>query len=330
MKTLKRFLCVAMIQAMPLLSAVLPTTGNAQTYPSAPIKLVVPFAGGGGTDAVARAVAQSLSQTVGQPVIVENRPGAAGALGTLNVVRARADGYTLLLGSNGPIAINPSLDEKLSYEPAKDLIAVSAIASVPFLLVANTGFPANNIQELIQIAKTKPGEVNFASPGTGTTNHLVGELLKTMARIDMVHIPYKGAAPAMNDVAGGTVQIMSGDISTLLPMIEGGRLKPLAVTGARRSPLIPNVPTVAESGVPGFEANGWFGLYAPAETPHEIISKLVDAMTVVLKDPEVTNRIAALGGTTLSLSGNAFTEFSAKERAKWKGVIDAHNIKAAK
>ncbi|HEY9281010.1 MAG TPA: tripartite tricarboxylate transporter substrate binding protein [Eoetvoesiella sp.] len=329
MSTLKRILRRAIVRALPLLGTIfLPALAAAQVYPAAPIKLVVPFSGGGGTDAVARVVAQSLAETIGQPVIVENRPGAAGALGTINVVRSRADGYTLLLGSNGPIAINPSLDPKLGYEPIRDLVAVSGIASVPFLLVANTDFPANNIEELIKIAKNKPGTVNFASPGTGTTNHLVGELLKTMTHIDMVHIPYKGAAPAMNDVASGVVQIMSGDINTLLPMIDSGRIKPVAVTGAKRSRLVSKVPTVAESGVPGFEANGWFGLFAPAGTPPEILSKLSDAMAIVLKNPDVVSRIDALGGTPLLLSGKAFEDFSEKERAKWKEVIDAHNIMA--
>lgn len=321
-------------RALPLLAAmvsaaVLPAAAVAQSYPSFPIKLVVPFAPAGGTDAVARAVAQSLSKQLGQTVVVENRPGAAGALGTMNVVRAKPDGYTLLLGSNGPIAVSPGLDPKVQYDPARDLVAVAGIAAVPFLLAANKELPANTVSELLALARSKPGTINFASPGTGTTNHLVGELLNTMAKVNMVHIPYKGAAPAMNDVAGGTVQFMSGDISTLLPMIQGGRLKALAVTGAARSPLLASVPTVAESGVPGFEANGWFGLFAPKDTPQDVVTKLSGAVSLALADPEVKERIATLGGATMPMSSETFTDFSAKERAKWKKVIDTNQIKAA-
>lgn len=319
-------------RALPLLAAAvttaaLPAAAVAQPYPSSPIKLVVPFAPAGGTDAVARAVAQSLSRQLGQTVVVENRPGAAGALGTMNVVRAKPDGYTLLLGSNGPIAVSPSLDPKLQYDPARDLVAVANIAAVPFLLAANKDLPANTVGELLALARSKPGAINFASPGTGTTNHLVGELLNTMAKVNMVHIPYKGAAPAMNDVAGGTVQFMSGDISTLLPMIQGGRLKALAVTGAARSPLLPSVPTVAESGVPGFEANGWFGLFAPKDTPRDVVTTLSGAVRQALADPEVMERIATLGGVTMPMPSDTFTDFSAKERTKWKKVIDTNQIK---
>jgi len=311
----------------PLLLATQWSMALAQPFPSAPVKLVVPFAPAGGTDAVARAVAQSLGKQLGQPVIVENRPGAAGALGSLAVARAPADGYTLLLGSNGPIAISPSLDPKLPYDPARDLRPVAAVAAVPFMLVANRNLPANDVKGLVELARRKPGAINFASPGTGTTNHLVGELLKTMAKVEMVHIPYKGASPAMNDVASGVVQFMSGDINTLLPMIQGGRLKPLAVTGAARSNLVPDVPTVAESGIAGFEATGWFGLFAPAATPRPVVDRLAAAVAAALKDPEVDERIKALGGAPLELSGDAFGAYAAKERAKWKQVIDAHQIK---
>lgn len=305
----------------------MPAFANAKEYPSAPITLVVPFPGGGGTDSIGRAVAQAMAKSLGQPVIVENRPGATGALGTLQVVRAKPDGYTLLLGSNGTISINPSLDKKLPYNPVRDLTPVSTIASVPFLLVANNEFAANNIQELIQIAKAEPGVVNFASTGTGSTNHLVGEMLKSKAHLDMVHIPYKGAAPAMNDVAGGTVQFMSGDINTLLPMIQGGKLKPLAVTGSKRSALIPKVPTVSESGIPDFEANGWFGLYAPAGTSENVIHKLEQAMSEALKDPEVINRVNALGGVLISYTGEKFKAFQEKERIRWKEIIQENNIR---
>lgn len=312
-----------------LMALALPAGAAMAAYPDAPIKLVVPFSPGGGTDTVARAAAQSLSKHLKQTVIVENRPGAAGAVGTMAVVRAQPDGYTLLLGSNGPIAISPSLDPKLPYDPARDLTAVAALAAMPFLLASNQQFEANDVKGLLDIARAKPGVLNFASPGTGTTNHLVGELLKTMGQVNMVHIPYKGASLAMNDVAGGSVHFMSGDINTLLPAIQNERLKPLAVTGAQRSPLLPHVPTVAESGLPGFEASGWFGLFAPAGTPEAIVDTLAKAVDKALEDPDVLTRIKALGGNALPLSGKAFGEFTASEGKKWKSVIDAHQLSAS-
>ncbi len=316
----------ALLYGLLVLVNGLPATVSAQAYPSAPITLVAPFPAGGGTDGIARAVAQALSNALGKPVVVENRPGAAGSIGSVHVVRSKPDGYTLLLGSNGPIAINPGLDPSLPYDPSRDLKGVGAIASVPFLLGANAKFEANNIGELVKMAKAEPGKINFASAGTGTTNHLVGELLKTMTGIDMVHIPYKGVSAAMNDVAGGVVQLMSGDISTMLPLIQQGKIKPLAVTGIKRSALIPEVPTIAESGVTGFEANGWFGLYAPAKTPAKVVQTLETAMTKVIADKGVIERVQSLGGTILPLSGKAFDDFSAKERNKWKQVIDAHQL----
>lgn len=314
------------IFASLLLAAPLPMA-LAQPFPSAPVKLVVPFAPAGGTDAVARAVAQSLGKQLGQSVIVENRPGAAGALGSLAVVRAPADGYTLLLGSNGPIAISPSLDPKLLYDPARDLRPVAAVASVPFMLVANRNLPANDVKGLVELARRKPGAINFASPGTGTTNHLVGELLKTMAKVEMVHIPYKGASPAMNDVASGVVQFMSGDINTLLPMIQGGRLKPLAVTGATRSSLVPDVPTVAESGIAGFEATGWFGLFAPAATPGPAVDKLAAAAQATLADPDTRRRIAQLGVEPGGLDRTAFLRFFTSQYEEYGTIVRQLGIK---
>lgn len=322
----KMKICKTFVQSILLTASVLPMAVLAQTYPVGPITLVVPFPAGGGTDGIARSVAQSLSTAVGKPVVVENRPGAAGSIGSVHVVRSKPDGYTLLLGSNGPIAINPGLDPALPYSPAKDLKGIAAIASVPFLLGANSKFKGNTIEDVITMAKASPGSINFASAGTGTTNHLVGELLKTMTGIDMVHIPYKGVAAAMNDVAGGVVQLVSGDISTMLPLIQQGKIKPLAVTGSERSALIPDVKTVAESGVPGFEANGWFGLYVPAKTPAPVIDKLTAAMQKVIADQSVIDRVRSLGGEILPLSGNTFDDFAEKERRKWKDVIESIHL----
>ena len=235
-----------------------------------PIRLVVPFSPGGATDVVARVVGQALSKKLGQPVVVDNRPGAAGSIGVQAVTNAAPDGLTLLLGSNGPIAINPSLYRSLPYSPSRDLVPVAGIASIPFLVVVNSQVPASNLKELVALAKKQPGTLHFASPGVGTTNHLVGEMLKSSTQADMTHVPYKGASPAMNAVASGEVQLMSGDVSTLMPMVESKKLKAVAVTSGQRSALAPSIPTVAESGFPGFDVYGWFGIFAPAKTPETL------------------------------------------------------------
>ncbi len=328
MKNVLRALAIA---AMPFWLQVASASAGADQarYPSSPIKLVVPLTAGGGTDTIARAVAQVLSQELGQPVIVENRPGAGATLGTNYVVRAQPDGYTLLMGSNGPIAITPSLDPKLAYEPARDLTPIAAVNAMPFMIAANKDFPANNVAQLVALAKAQPGKINFASSGTATTSHLVNEMLKSYGRVEMTHIPYKGVAQAMNDVTGGIVQFMAGDLNTLLPVIKSGRLKALATTGATRSPLAPDVPTVAEGGLEGFEATGWFGLFAPAGTPPEIVDKLADAVAKAQKTPDVQARITALGGEPLKLRGKAFGDYVAKERARWKRVIDDHKLSLA-
>ncbi|HYD59950.1 MAG TPA: tripartite tricarboxylate transporter substrate binding protein [Noviherbaspirillum sp.] len=300
---------------------------SAANYPNTTVKIVVPFGPGGGTDVVARVVAQSLSKRLGQSVIVENRPGAGGVLGVTAVTKSTPDGYTLLLGSNGPISINPSVYRNLSYSPSRDLVPVASIAAVPFLLVANPQFPANNVKELIEIARKKPGTVTYASPGNGTTNHLVGALIESMAGVDMLHVPYKGAAAAANDVIGGQVQIMSGDANTLLPMVQNGKLKSLAVTGATRSVLLPNVPTVAESGLPDFQATGWFGLFAPKGVPAAVVARLTKEVNAVLQEEAVNQRIHALGGTVLATTPERFQQMINDETKRWAKVIADKKIK---
>lgn len=298
----------------------------ADPYPSSPIKLVVPFAASGGTDAVARVVAQVLASHVPQPVIVDNKPGAGGSIGTMAVVQASADGYTLLLGSNGTMVLNPALNPALKYQVEKDLVPVAGIASIPFLIAANPQFKASDIKSLIAAAKTE--RVTFASSGNGTTAHLVGVLMESMAKVEMTHVPYRGAAPAMNDVVGGQVHFMPGDLNTLLPMVNSGKLRAIAVTGSQRAAILPNVPTVAESGLPGFEATGWFGVFAPKGTPQAIVDKLSADIAKALTDPRVAQRLHALGGTPMQLSPDQLRELVRSENQKWRKVITDNRVTA--
>lgn len=312
--------------------AAVSSAGYAQVsnnYPTTTIKIIVPLTPGGAVDTLARAVAQGLSKRLGQPVIVDNRPGAGGTIGVTAATKAAPDGYTLLLGSNGPISINPSLYKNLAYLPSRDLIAVGGIATIPFLLAANTQFPANNLKELIDFAKAKPGSIAYASSGTGTTSHLVGASIESSAGIKMVHVPYKGAAPAVADVAGGQVQIITGDLNTLVPMIKSGRLKPIAITGSTRSPLLPQVPTVAESGFANLQAMGWFGLFAPKGVPDSITSRLRKELNEVLKDDVVIHKTQDLGGTTLVDSPrDRFQQMVNEETTKWAKIITDQKISA--
>lgn len=299
----------------------------ADPYPASPIKLVVPFAASGGTDAVARVVAQVLASRVPQPVVVENRPGAGGSIGTMAVVQAPADGYTLLLGSNGTMVLNPALyPAALKYQVDRDLVPVAGLASIPFLIAANPQFKAVDIKTLITEAKN--GRVTFASSGNGTTAHLVGVLMESMAKIEMTHVPYRGAAPAMNDVVGGQVHFMPGDLNTLLPMVNSGKLRAIAVTGPQRAAVLPNVPTVAESGLVGFEATGWFGIFAPKGTPPQIVDQLSAEIAKVLTDPRVTQRLHDLGGTPLPLNPDQLRELVRSESQKWRKLITDNRVTA--
>ena len=251
------------------------TLAHAQTpYPTKPIRIVVPFPAGGTTDILARAVAQRLTETLGQPVVVDNRPGAGGNIGAELVAKAAPDGYTLLMGTVGTHAINASLYAKMPYDHVRDFAPVILVAGVPNVLVINPALPVNSVQELIAYGKANPGKLNFASSGNGTSIHLSAELFKTMTGVQMAHVPYKGSAPALVDLMGGQVQLMFDNLPSALPQIKAGKLKALAVTSAQRSSALPDVPTVIESGLPGFEASSWFGLLAPAGTPKDIIAKL--------------------------------------------------------
>ncbi len=297
----------------------------AQSYPTGPVRIVVPFAAGGGTDTVARVVAQVLATKLPHPVVVDNKPGAGGSIGTIAVTQALADGHTLLLGSNGTMVMNPALYPTLKYQVDRDLVPVAGIASIPFLIASNPQFPATDIRSLLVAAKS--GKVTFASPGNGTTNHLAGVLLESMSKVEMTHVPYRGAAPAMNDVISGTVNFLSGDFGTLLPMVTAGKLRALAVTGPQRVAILPNVPTVSEA-LPGFEATGWFGVFAPKGTPAPVVEKLSAEILQALKDPRVVQRLHDLGGTPMPLNSAQLKALVGAESAKWQKVIKDNKVTA--
>lgn len=250
------------IVAGAVAAACLVSPALAQSYPTKPVRLIVPFAAGGATDFVARTVAVKLTEVLGQTVVVDNRGGAAGVIGMEVVAKSVPDGYTLVLGSNGPLAINPSLYPKLSYDVARDFAPVSMVTVLPFLLVVHPTLPVKNVKELVAVAKARPGELNYGSPGSGTTTHLATEFLKSATGMRITHVAYKGVAAAATDLMSGQVQILSGDLSTLLPHVKAGKMRPIAVTSARRSAALSDVPIIAESGVQGFEASGWMGLLA--------------------------------------------------------------------
>ncbi|MCP3385371.1 tripartite tricarboxylate transporter substrate binding protein [Bradyrhizobium sp. CCGUVB4N] len=294
----------------------------AQDYPSRPVKIIVPFPAGGSNDIIARIVAQKLTERNGQNFLVENRGGAGGNIGAEAVASAEADGYTLLLTAPPPLTINGSLYKKLPFDPAKAFAPVALIASVPIVLVVNPSVQARNVGELIALAKAKPGTLNFGSSGIGSTNHLAGELLKSMAGIDIVHVPYRGAAPAMNDLLAGQIPFMFDNMPAVLPQVQGKAINAIAVAGAKRAEALPDVPTVGET-VPGFEASSWFGLVAPAKTPAPALAKLSGEFETILKMPDVKKRLAELGAEPGTVFGDAFGQFMTDETAKWGKLVKA-------
>jgi len=294
----------------------------AQNYPSHPVKIVVPFPAGGSNDIVARVIAQKLSErNNGQTFFVENRGGAGGNIGAEAVASAEADGYTLLLTAPPPLTNNAALYKDLRFDPSTAFAPVALIASVPIVLAVYPATGIKNVQELIAIAKAKPGTLFFGSSGNGSTNHLAGELLKSMTGIDIVHVPYKGAAPAMNDLVAGHIPLMFDNIPAVLPQVRGRNINAIAVAGSKRTSALPDVPTIAESGVPGFEASAWFGLVAPAKTPAPVLAKLQDDIDTILKLPDIVKRFDELGAEPGTVSGPAFGKFLADETAKWTKII---------
>jgi tripartite-type tricarboxylate transporter receptor subunit TctC len=295
-------------------------------YPVKPVRLVIGFAAGGGADILARTIAPKLGEVLGQQIVVDNRPGAAGNIGVELVVKSPPDGYTLLMGVPG-LVINPSLYAKLPYELARDVAPISLLGAVPNLLVVHPSVPASSVRQLVQLAKDNPRKLNFASSGAGTSLHLAAELFKVMARIDIVHVAYKGGAPAVADLMGGHVDLMFDVLPSSMPHVKAGKLKALGVTSERRTPLLPELPTVAESGLPGYRAITWNGILAPAATPRDIINKLNGAITQVLRTPEMKERFAAIGTEPIWTTPDEFAAFLRAESVKWAGVIKSAGIK---
>lgn len=293
----------------------------AENYPSHSVRIVVPFPAGGSNDIVARVIAQKLSERNGQSFYVENRGGAGGNIGAEAVAGSDPDGYTLLLTAPPPLTINAALYRDLRYDPLTAFAPVGLIASVPIVLAVHPALGIGNVEELVALAKAKPGTLFFGSSGNGSTNHLAGELLKSMTGIDIVHVPYKGAAPAMNDLVAGHIPVMFDNIPAVLPQVKGKNINAIAVAGSKRASALPDVPTIAESGVPGFDASAWFGLVAPAKTPPPVLAKLEGDIDAILKMPDVQKRFDELGAEPGTASGAAFGKFLADETAKWTKII---------
>jgi tripartite-type tricarboxylate transporter receptor subunit TctC len=296
----------------------------AQSYPAKPIRLVVPYPAGGPLDIMARAIGQKLTEAWHQPVVVDNRAGAGGNIGADLVAKSAPDGYTLLMGAVATQAINPALYSKIPYDPIKDFTAVALVAQVPNILVVNPSVPAKSVKELIALARAKPGSLNFASGSTGSTGHLAGELFNTMAGVKMVHIPYKGAAPAMADLLSGQVQLMFDNLASSLPNVKAGKLHALAVTTLARSPAVPDLPTIAESGLPGFDLTTWFGLLVPAGTPHDIVVKLNAEIVRALDSKDMRERLEKMGAEPPpDNTPEHFAAFIRSEAEKYAKVVKA-------
>lgn len=300
-------------------------SAEAQAFPAKPIRFIVPFAPGGGNDILARVIGQKLSDAWRRPVVVDNRPGAGGMVGTDLAVKSPPDGYTMVLSSTA-LAFNTALYKKLPFDTIRDLAPVTLIASQPSILVVNPVLPVRSVKELVALAKSKPGMINYASGGSGSGSHLAAELLKLLAGIDITHVPYKGAGPALINLLGGQVQIMVSVMAATLPYVKAGKLHALAVTGARRSPLAPDIPTLSESGVTEYEFETWYGIQVPAKTPRPIIDKLNAEVARILQLPDVRERYAAGGLDPLANTPDEFGGLMRSEIAKWSKVVKAAGI----
>jgi len=323
-----RLLLAALMGCVTLGLTAYTAPANAQAFPNKPVKLIVPFVAGGATDIVARLVAQKLSATWGQPVVVENRGGAGGNIGADAVAKSPSDGYTILVTSGSIVTVNPHMYAKMPFDAKKDLAPITNLASGPQVLVVHPAVPAKNVKELVALAKIKPGQLNFGSAGIGSQVHMAGEAFVYAAGIEAQHIPYKGEAVAFTDLAGGQVQFMVGNIAGATGHIQSGRIRALGVTSAKRSPQLPDVPTVAEAGLSGFENTGWFGFMAPAGTPKPIIDKIHADTVKVLADQEVKDRLTQLGMAPVGNSPAEFAKEIAVEYERWGKVVSARKLTA--
>ena len=314
-------LCLALALAVPMHAA-------AQSYPSKPIHFVVPYPAGGPLDAVARLLGQKVSQSVHQPVIVENKAGAGGNIGADAVAKSPPDGYTILMGAVATHAINPTLYASIPYDPVRDFIPVTQVASTPNVLVVNPSLPVKSVRDFVAYAKANPGKLNFGSGSTGSAGHLAGELFKSMAGIDMTHVPYKGAAPAMQALIAGDVQLIFDNLASSLGQIRAGNVRALAVTTARRSALAPELPAIAESGLPGFDIGTWFGIFVPAATPRDVVEKLHGEFTRALAERDVRDTMLKLGAEPVGSRPEEFAAYIRAEAQKYARIIKASGAKA--
>jgi len=316
----------ALNTALAALALLIPASALAQNWPDRSIRLVVPFPAGGPTDIIARVVGQAMTDALGQPVVIDNRGGAGGVTGTDQVARAAPDGYTLALSSAGALSISPSL-QRMPYNSTKDLAPVTLVAKVPELLVVPAASASKTLEDFIAAAKAKPGGFNYASTGPGGMPHLAAELLKATAKIDMVHVPYSGAAPAVTDLLGARTEMMFADIPVLLPHVQGGALRALAVGSAQRMPMLPDVPTTAEKGLPAVAAETWYGIVAPAATPPAIVAKLNETIVTALRSPAVREKLVPIGAILVGNTPDEFKAYILSEEAKWAEVVRVSGAK---
>ena len=298
----------------------------AQPYPAKSIRFIVPFPPGGSADILARAIGQKAGESLGQSLVVENRPGAGTAIGAEALAKSAPDGYAIMIGTVSSHAINPALNPKLPFDPVRDFTPVSLVASIPFAMIVHPSVPAKTVPEFVALARAKPGTLNYSSAGSGTSNHLAGELLRSMTAIHIVHIPYKGSAPALNDLISGQVSLMFDLVLTAAPHVRSGAVRGLAVTGARRSSVLPDLPTVAES-IPGYEVSAWFGIFAPAGVPQPVVQRLNAEFMKALREPDLRQRLASQGAEPLTSTPDEFAAYLRAEIDKWAKVVKVAGMK---
>ena len=319
-------ICIAVLSIVALLASATAAIAQPAAYPTKPIRIVVAYTPAGATDILARTIGQKLNEAWGQAVIIDNRPGANGNIGTEYAAKATPDGYTLLMVTAGTHGINPGLYRKLGFDAVKDFAPVSLVAMVPNVFVVNNAVPSKDLKEFIAYAKANQGKLNYGSPGNGSTAHLSMELFKSMTGIQMVHVPYKGSAGVLADLIGGQIVVTMDNMPPYVPQVKAGKIRALAVSPARRSPALPDVPTVAEAGVPGYDSGAWFGLVAPANTPKDLVAKLSRETARILKLPDVSARLADLGAESVGGTPEQFSAHIKAEIAKWAKVIRDANV----
>ncbi|MEI6300184.1 MAG: tripartite tricarboxylate transporter substrate binding protein [Betaproteobacteria bacterium] len=316
------------IKSIAIAALTMASIAHAQTFPTKPIRLICPFPPGGAVDIASRAIANEMSKTLGQQVVVENKPGAGGNIGGAEAARSAPDGYTIFMTTSGINAINPALYSKMPFDPNKDLVPVSALVSLNNVLVLHPSVTAKSVAEIIAMAKAQPGKMTYASSGSGTSIHMSGEMFKHLTQVDILHIPYKGSSPALTDLLGGQVMMMFDNVPSALPHIKSGKLRALATTGAKRDPTLPDLPTVAEAGVVGYESGVWFGLSIPAGTPREIIAKLNAEAVKGTRSPDFVTRMTALGYNIIGSTPEQMSDMLKKEVSTWGPIVKASGARA--